>query len=110
MCHSSWNAADLVSALAGGSPGARSLNHGFIPERRAYRLLFADEGTLVERLDDVEKEFDHPIVKEIVAGHGGQVTIDSTEGEGTTFALYLPKQPKQPQHSSVTETAERHDL
>ncbi len=35
--------------------------------RRAYRLLFADEGTLVERLDDVEKEFDHPIVKEIVA-------------------------------------------
>jgi UDP-N-acetylglucosamine acyltransferase len=36
--------------------------------RRAYRALFADEGTLVERLDDVEKEFaDHPIVKEIVA-------------------------------------------
>ena len=28
--------------------------------RRAYRLLFADEGTLLERLDDVEKEFDHP--------------------------------------------------
>ncbi len=36
--------------------------------RRAYRLLFADEGTLVERLDDVEEEFaGHPIVKEIVA-------------------------------------------
>jgi UDP-N-acetylglucosamine acyltransferase len=35
--------------------------------RRAYRLLFADEGTLLERLDDVEEEFDHPIVKEIVA-------------------------------------------
>jgi UDP-N-acetylglucosamine acyltransferase len=36
--------------------------------RRAYRALFADEGTLVERLDDVEKEFaGHPIVKEIVA-------------------------------------------
>jgi UDP-N-acetylglucosamine acyltransferase len=36
--------------------------------RRAYRLLFADEGTLAERMDDVEKEFqDHPIVKEIVA-------------------------------------------
>ena len=33
----------------------------------AYRLLFADEGTLVERLDDVEEEFaGHPIVKEIV--------------------------------------------
>ena len=35
--------------------------------RRAYRLLFADEGTLQERLGDVEEEFDHPIVKEIVA-------------------------------------------
>ena len=35
--------------------------------RRAYRLLFADEGTLVERLDDVEKEFDQPTVREIVA-------------------------------------------
>ena len=35
--------------------------------RRAYRLLFADEGTLLERLDDVEEEFEgHPIVKEIV--------------------------------------------
>lgn len=36
--------------------------------RRAYRLLFADEGTLGERIEDVEKEFqDHPIVTEIVA-------------------------------------------
>lgn len=35
--------------------------------RRAYRLLFADEGTLLERLGDVQEEFDHPIVKEIVA-------------------------------------------
>ena len=26
--------------------------------RRAYRLLFADEGTLLERLDDVEEEFE----------------------------------------------------
>jgi UDP-N-acetylglucosamine acyltransferase len=30
--------------------------------------LFADEGTLVERTEDVEKEFrDHPIVTEILA-------------------------------------------
>jgi UDP-N-acetylglucosamine acyltransferase len=36
--------------------------------RRAYRLLFADEGTLVERMEDVSKEFEgHPIVSEIVA-------------------------------------------
>ena len=36
--------------------------------RRAYRLLFAAEGTLMERLDDVSLEFSkHPIVQEIVA-------------------------------------------
>jgi len=36
--------------------------------RRAYRLLFADEGTLSERVNDVATEFnDHQIVQEIVA-------------------------------------------
>jgi UDP-N-acetylglucosamine acyltransferase len=35
--------------------------------RRAYRLLFADEGTLMERVEDVAQEFNgHPIVLEIV--------------------------------------------
>jgi UDP-N-acetylglucosamine acyltransferase len=35
--------------------------------RRAYRLLFADEGTLLERVDDVAAEFDaHPAVHEIL--------------------------------------------
>jgi UDP-N-acetylglucosamine acyltransferase len=35
--------------------------------RRAYRLLFAAEGTLLERVEDVAVEFkDHPIVVEIV--------------------------------------------
>jgi len=35
--------------------------------RRAYRLLFADEGTLRERVEDVAAEFDgHPTVHEIL--------------------------------------------
>ena len=35
--------------------------------RRAYRLLFAQEGTLSERVDDVAAEFsDHPTVHEIL--------------------------------------------
>lgn len=35
--------------------------------RRAYRLMFAAEGTLMERVEDVAAEFqDHPIVVEIV--------------------------------------------
>ncbi|AHB49231.1 UDP-N-acetylglucosamine acyltransferase [Hyphomicrobium nitrativorans NL23] len=36
--------------------------------RRAYRLMFAAEGTLLERVDDVAQEFrDHPTVMEIIA-------------------------------------------
>jgi len=35
--------------------------------RRAYRALFANEGTLKERLEDVAAEFsDHPLVQEVV--------------------------------------------
>jgi UDP-N-acetylglucosamine acyltransferase len=35
--------------------------------RRAYRLLFANEGTLAERVEDVAEEFGkHPIVHEIL--------------------------------------------
>ena len=35
--------------------------------RRAYRLLFADEGTLSERVEDVASEFaSHPLIHEIL--------------------------------------------
>ena len=46
--------------------------------RRAYRLLFAAEGTLAERVEDVAAEFrDHSIVQEIVAfiREGGKRSI-----------------------------------
>ncbi|MCU0865236.1 MAG: ATP-binding protein [Planctomycetes bacterium] len=50
------------------------------------------------------------IVKEIVQGHGGAVSFESTVGQGTTFRLHLPKVPVQPPHSKVSETAARMDL
>jgi len=52
--------------------------------RRAYRALFADEGTLQERLGDVAEEFaSHPIVKEIVAfvRAGGKRALCVPRGE-----------------------------
>ena len=52
------------SACSGAASRARTSTACAAPTA----LLFADEGTLLERLDDVEEEFDgHPIVKEIVA-------------------------------------------
>ena len=46
----------------------RGFSRGDIHDlRRAYRLLFADEGTLIERMDDVAQEFAaHAIVQEIL--------------------------------------------
>ncbi len=50
------------------------------------------------------------IVKEIVQGHGGQVTFESTVGTGTTFRLHLPKAPVLAPHSPVSSAAELADL
>ncbi len=55
--------------------------------RRAYRLLFAAEGTLLERVDDVAAEYkDNPIVAEIVefirAGGKRAVCTPSTGNAG----------------------------
>jgi signal transduction histidine kinase len=50
------------------------------------------------------------IVREIVQGHGGTVSFDSTIGQGTTFWLHLPKTPVQAPHSPTSAVADRHDL
>jgi len=51
--------------------------------RRAYRLMFAAEGTLMERIEDVAAEFkDHPIVIEIVEfiRQGGKRSLCTPQG------------------------------
>ncbi len=55
--------------------------------RRAYRLLFAAEGTLMERVEDVSAEFkDHPIVTEIIdfIRAGGKRSICTPTPSGST--------------------------
>lgn len=49
------------------------------------------------------------IVKEIAQGHGGSVHFESVVGQGTTFVLHVPKQPCQPRHDPLSETAARAD-
>ena len=36
------------------------------------------------------------LVQEIVTAHGGQITVDSVVGQGTTFTLTLPRAPEAP--------------
>jgi UDP-N-acetylglucosamine acyltransferase len=53
--------------------------------RRAYRLLFAEEGTLAERVEDIGSEFsEHPVVNEILEfiREGGKRSLCTPRGGG----------------------------
>ncbi|MBX3462534.1 MAG: hypothetical protein KF830_05145 [Planctomycetes bacterium] len=50
------------------------------------------------------------IVKELVQGHGGCVSFESTVGQGTTFVLHLPLEPVLAPHSRLSTTAADADL
>jgi len=39
------------------------------------------------------------IAKKIIDAHGGEITVESTVGEGSTFTLHIPKIPPAPGHS-----------
>ena len=45
------------------------------------------------------------LVKELVEIQGGQVTVESQEGKGTTFTVRLPYHPAAPTQQTKTETA-----
>jgi PAS domain S-box-containing protein len=91
---------------AGGSVGVRLLMSG---ERvlievtdTGMGMTAADQEALFVRFfrtESARKSAIHgtglglSIVKTIVAAHGGEITVESTEGEGTTFRVFLPKTP-----------------
>jgi signal transduction histidine kinase len=39
-------------------------------------------------------------VKQIITGHGGRILVDSEEGVGTTFTIYLPVDPRKQEFES----------
>jgi signal transduction histidine kinase/ActR/RegA family two-component response regulator len=45
-------------------------------------------------------------VKEVVTFHGGEIQIESAEGKGTRFLVFLPMQPSDLENSSVTGSHE----
>jgi signal transduction histidine kinase len=44
-------------------------------------------------------------VRHVVTNHGGRVTVQSREGEGSTFVLHLPGQVSRPKGEPVGPTA-----
>ncbi len=46
------------------------------------------------------------IIKEAIMGHGGTIRFESEEGVGTTFEIYLPKEPVAVPQSELTQTVE----
>lgn len=80
------------------------------------RIAFRDHGTGIPP-EDLEKIFmpffttkangsglGLPTSFSIIKKHGGHITVDSTPGQGTTFALYLPALTA-PQQQAAAETA-----
>ncbi len=72
-------------------------------EKNGYNILINDTGIGIsdENLNKIFNPFfttkekgsglGLPIVRKIIEGHGGTINIESTEGEGTTVVLHLPK-------------------
>jgi signal transduction histidine kinase/signal recognition particle receptor subunit beta len=49
------------------------------------------------------------IVRQLVHGHGGEITFDSAVGIGTTFKIELPKAPVRAPHSPTSSVVEARD-
>lgn len=97
----------LDNAIKYSEPGSTVRVHADADERRA-RLVVTDEGIGIPRRD-LERIFERfyrvdrarsrdtggtglglAIVRHVASNHGGEITVESREGAGTTFRLVLP--------------------
>ncbi len=67
---------------------------------RGYGIRAADRERVFERFERAHHDLQRPgmglglwIVREIVQAHGGQISLESAEGEGSTFTVTLPTGP-----------------
>jgi len=72
--------------MAKGSP-ADSLDSIFEP------FQLPDAGQLSRKFDRIGLSL--AIAKKIMDAHGGEISVESTVGSGSTFTLHLPKNPPQ---------------
>jgi len=100
-----WN---LLLNAAQAMPGGGNIRVGLQHVGDRVRLMVSDEGVGIPA-EDLEKVFD-PFYSKRVGGtglglatvdrvardHGGKVWVQSSEGVGTTFALWLPVKQREP--------------
>ncbi len=87
-------------------PGGGELDIGLFPERDRVEIEFTDTGTgiLPEALEQIFEPYYStketgiglglPLTRKIIEEHGGQISVESGVGEGTTFTVTLPRQPE----------------
>lgn len=86
-------------------PGGGELEVGLYPNPERLEIEFTDTGTgiLPESLEQIFEPYYStketgiglglPLTKKIIEEHGGQISVESEVGEGTTFLVTLPRSP-----------------
>lgn len=87
-------------------PDGGALNVTLHPDNAHLRIEFADNGPgiAVENLAQIFEPYYStketgiglglPLTKKIIEEHGGQITVTSEVGQGTTFTVTLPREPQ----------------
>ncbi|MFZ0546668.1 MAG: ATP-binding protein [Candidatus Promineifilaceae bacterium] len=63
---------------------------GILPDEVSYIFENLYRGQVVERNNIPGAGLGLPIAQVIIKAHGGQITVESTPGEGSTFTVWLP--------------------